>query len=589
MLDGNSRVVARSIGDHSPELRSTDFNFFRLGRHVRLVAVCVGLGLFFGISYVSLRPANYAASAVLLIDHKVIQFVRENTMFAASSVAGALLQNQVAVIQSDAIALRVIENLDLAKDKQFQRKPASPVARPANGVPGGSEKVSADPVSAAEGTAEFRGPQESALTVENIEDVLRTFKSNLHVEAGRQDYTVTIKFTSPDPVSAARIVNEISRVYLEEQAEMNKRAAEAASAWLRGRIAELGTSGRVLTEARPPTRRAGPGSVTVLGASGLVGLMLGFAAAFARELTDKRIRTPLEAVAATGVECFGSLPHMKRSPRVERAQEHGKAVTGRRVIEHHRDAFGWALDYPLSRFAHTINRIRIAADTKTSGGRSTRVIGVTSVLPGEGRTTTAANLARVMAKAGKRTLLIDAVPYNAALSRGFFAEGGAGLLGVLRKDVSLAEAICSDERTGMHLLPFPAMAEGDWSVRLLWSQAMEEFLQELQPKYDHVVFDLPPLGPVADVADAAAYLDRFLLVMEWERIDPDVVFRALVSSGSTEDKLLGVVLNKVKVSRWQAFIDREMPAPRVLSHYVRESAPSRNAAHDLSVVGSPWC
>jgi succinoglycan biosynthesis transport protein ExoP len=72
-------------------------------------------------------------------------------------------------------------------------------------------------------------------------------------------------------------------------------------------------------------------------------------------------------------------------------------------------------------------------------------------------------------------------------------------------------------------------------------------------RYDFVILDLPPLGPVVDARAMAPMIDAFLLVIDWGRTKIDVVTEALQSSEGIRDRLLGAVLNKVNVKAMSKF------------------------------------
>lgn len=568
------------------------FNWFRLGRHLRLVILSVVICLGLGLAYLHVRAELYTANARLLIDHQIIQFVREDTMFASSGVEAPLLHNQVAILESEILARKVIANLDLLAEEQFQPGPpgvleetsAALIAFLASALTAvldewGTQATALLPILAVAETGQSRegGNKSDSYTEDAGEDVTRdidwaldTFQRHLQVDTARRDHTLEIRFTSPDPALAARVTNELMRVYLEDQAEENQRAAQAASSWLRGRIAELGTTSRVLNEANPPRKPAGLGGVVVVSASVAFGLMFGLAAAFAREVTNRRIRTPREAAAAAGTGYLGTLPLVSRRSRRKRLVAGDAAKNGQRTLPTQLAAFSWALDRPLSQFAHTIRRIVVATDAAAPAGSKMTALGVTSVLPHEGRTVVAANIARVAAVGGKRVLLVDAVPYNRGLSRGFGTEVGPGLQEVLDGSANLEDAVWLDPLTGMHLLAASDNSAQNASTLQTWSTAMDSFLGAAAKSYDCILFDLPPLTPVADVAAAARVLDCFALVLEWERLAPDLVPKALATAGLGEEKLLGVALNKARMSRWQAFIDRDVSPAAMFGRYVND-------------------
>lgn len=553
-----------------------DFDWRHLFRHVRLFALSITICLALGLAYVGWRTPAYKAAATLLIDHKVAEFLQQDAIHAASNVSDALLWNQVAILRSEAIALKVIDSLGLEDHFSLVGNLRAPVPwleskleeTVSIGSDGGNPADSTPPIGSG---------------MEAMSSTLIAYNRNLLVEAPGMDHTITIQFTARDPELAAMTANEISRVYLQEQAEINERAARAArtaSASLRDRLAELGTSARVLSPARPPRDPTGVGSSIVIAASVVGGLLFGLVGAFLREITGRRIYTPEEAAAASGAPYVAGLPRMRgRSVHIvkkdgirtseEVLADYGlRASKDQHVIQEQARAFSWALEYPLSRFAHGINRLSIAVtDNADSDGGLHRAIGMMSVGPKEGTTVVAANLAQVLAKRGLRVLLVDAVPHNRALSRGFSQEG-PGLLEVLETKAEFCRAVRVDLGTGLHFLHLSAVSAQQATSGQIWCQAMQQLVKHEQ--YDYTIVDLPPIGLVPDVVAAARSLDGFILVVERGVVAMDLLIKTLASAGSVQDKLIGVVINKIKKSRWQAFIDGESQPRRAYSRYVNE-------------------
>src|SRR5205085_959231 len=99
---------------------------------------------------------------------------------------------------------------------------------------------------------------------------------------------------------------------------------------------------------------------------------------------------------------------------------------------------------PFSRFTETVRGIKVAADTTTLPAPGTRVIGVVSAVPGEGKSTIAANLAQLMAHAGSPTLLIDGDLRNPSLTRRMTPQAEIGVDDIIEGRVKLADATWRD-------------------------------------------------------------------------------------------------------------------------------------------------
>jgi polysaccharide biosynthesis transport protein len=77
------------------------------------------------------------------------------------------------------------------------------------------------------------------------------------------------------------------------------------------------------------------------------------------------------------------------------------------------------------------------------------------------------------------------------------------------------------------------------------SEAMKDVFNHLRQMYDYVIVDLPPLAPVVDVRASTHLVDSFIFVVEWGATKIDIILHALQRSQIVQERLLGVVLNKV--------------------------------------------
>src|SRR6202023_2584500 len=110
------------------------------------------------------------------------------------------------------------------------------------------------------------------------------------------------------------------------------------------------------------------------------------------------------------------------------------------------------VDEPLSAFAEEFRSIKIAADIGGLSGNR-RVIGITSTLPGEGKSTVSCNFAELIAHSGKRVILLDGDLRNPTLTRALAPAAKAGLLEVLSNQLTLKDVVCFDEDTGLSFVP----------------------------------------------------------------------------------------------------------------------------------------
>jgi capsular exopolysaccharide synthesis family protein len=170
-----------------------------------------------------------------------------------------------------------------------------------------------------------------------------------------------------------------------------------------------------------------------------------------------------------------------------------------------------------------------------------RVLMVTSSGPGEGKSTTVANLAVTFAQLGKKVLLVDADLRKPTVHHTFAVNNQVGFTTVLTKQASLEKAVVETDEQDLYVLtsgPIPPNP-----AELLSSKSMEQFIEEAKEQFDFVLFDTPPLLAVADPQILANQCDGSILVVYSERTEIELAKKGKELLVNAKAKLLGVVLN----------------------------------------------
>ncbi len=214
-----------------------------------------------------------------------------------------------------------------------------------------------------------------------------------------------------------------------------------------------------------------------------------------------------------------------------------------------RDAASWVVRHPFSLATQTLRQI-ISAKLQWQSG-TFRTLGVTSCLPGEGKTIVAANLGHLIASTGKKVLLVDGGVHNRDLSKALAPDVDSGLVDVIGGRSTRVESVSVNYKTNLHFLPL-GKPRSD-ALNNTWRNPMESLLKDACDTYDWVIIDLPPMDPLADVRDAASIIDAFLVVVEWGHTPAAIVEEALARSGVVKGKLLGTVLNRIDASKIRTY------------------------------------
>lgn len=179
----------------------------------------------------------------------------------------------------------------------------------------------------------------------------------------------------------------------------------------------------------------------------------------------------------------------------------------------------------------------------SSVDKNIKSISITSFNAEEGKTTTISNLAIMMAKAGKKVLLIDADLRRSKIHEYFEMNNISGLTNALILDKPLKGVIRKSGVKGLDILtsgpkpPNPSEILGSDSMKMLISQAKEE--------YDRILLDSPPIGAVTDPAILAAIVDGTILVVNYGKTNIEEAKRSKLLLENVNANILGVVLNKI--------------------------------------------
>lgn len=176
-----------------------------------------------------------------------------------------------------------------------------------------------------------------------------------------------------------------------------------------------------------------------------------------------------------------------------------------------------------------------------------KTIMVTSSGPGEGKSTTAANLAVVFAQLGKKVLLVDSDLRKPTVHHTFGMNNLIGFTTVLTKQTTLASAIVETEEKDLYVLPSGPIPPNP--AEMLSSKAMEQFIADVKAAFDYIIFDTPPLLAVTDPQVLAKKCDGTILVVFSGKTEREQSVKGKELLEKAKSKLLGVVLNDKELQK----------------------------------------
>ncbi len=319
------------------------------------------------------------------------------------------------------------------------------------------------------------------------------------------------------------------------------------------------TEARLVTVASAPRAPSSPKTSLTLALAAICGFGLGIMSAFGRERMSRQIHTRAQLESLLGTTCLAVLPAFAgKRPAIGKGGSPRDSAAFREISE----------VAPFSATAEALRYIKVAIDLHPGGSK---VVGIVSALPGEGKTTVAAGFAAFLAKGGSRTLLIDADLRNPSMSNTLGYANVPGLLDLVAGQSSFENLVITDTKHKFDFLPASTRIRPSNSSDVLSSPTMKQMLKTAKNDYDYVLVDLPPILPVVDVKAAAHLFDAFVLVVEWGSTSTDEILKAVAASPILSERLLGAVLNKadeVVMRRFEGYSDRRY------NYYTDEKIPT---------------
>ncbi|MBI4342789.1 MAG: polysaccharide biosynthesis tyrosine autokinase, partial [Candidatus Omnitrophica bacterium] len=260
----------------------------------------------------------------------------------------------------------------------------------------------------------------------------------------------------------------------------------------------------------------------------LVGLLLGLGGAFFLEYLDQTIKNAGDVERVIGVPVLGLIPY---DPAMGRSGNGKRAVIS--VVTRQ------SSDQPA---AEAFRALRTNV-TFVGAERPLQFISITSPGPGEGKSTTAVNLAAALAQGGQRTLLIDGDLRRPLIHRAFALVQEPGLTDVLVGRATAREAVRPEVAPGLDVLPSGSIPPNP--SELLGSGAMHSLIGDLRRDYHYIIIDTPPALPVTDASVVASSADAAILVIKSGDTEETAAQRALDQLRRVHARIAGAVLNGV--------------------------------------------
>lgn len=334
--------------------------------------------------------------------------------------------------------------------------------------------------------------------------------SRVHASTELNTVLINITVTDTSPVQSAAIAQAVSDSLIRAVDELEKPK--------NGGTSPVRLS--IIKPASAPLAPSGPNTKANLLLAGLSGLTLGLAAALLRSTLDNRVRSEADLRLVTDAPVLGAIAFDQdavKKPLLTQAQTQSPR-------------------------AESFRQLRTNLKFTNVSGRAKTIL-VTSSLPGEGKSTTATNLAIALAQTGQTVCLIDADLRRPMVNEYLGLDRSAGLTTALIGVTEVQDLLqpWGEDRlfvlTSGQIPPNPS--------ELLGSEAMKQLLEHLETVFDAVVIDAPPILPVTDAAVLSQNVGGVVMVVGTQKVKRNELEKSLDALNLVSATVLGVVLNRL--------------------------------------------
>ncbi|WP_457973905.1 polysaccharide biosynthesis tyrosine autokinase [Arthrobacter sp. D1-17] len=345
---------------------------------------------------------------------------------------------------------------------------------------------------------------------------------------------INISVANESPVQAAAIAQAVAASLINAVDELERPSrADASPVKL-----------SIITPATAPAAPSSPNVRLNLILGLLVGITLGVALAILRSVLDTRVRGEADLRRITDAPILGGISFdsdaTKKPLLTQAAPQSPRAESFRQLRTN-------------LQFAHVSHK--------------SKTVLMTSSLPGEGKSTTATNLAIALAQAGQTVALVDADLRRPMVAEYLGLERGAGLTTALLGQASVEDLLQPWGSDELYVLAAGQVPPNP--SELLGSDLMKELITKLEATFDAVVIDAPPLLPVTDAAVLAQQVGGVVVVVGTQKVRTTDLEKSLAALRMVHADVLGVVLNRLPSKGPDAYAYR---------YYSYENGPAASEA-----------
>jgi capsular exopolysaccharide synthesis family protein len=374
-----------------------------------------------------------------------------------------------------------------------------------------------------------------------IQQEINRVISSLRAEAAaakQREHSLESSRSSSQGHLTANTEAQVGLFGLQQRAEAAKQIYEGYLNRAKEVAAESGLQqpdATVNSAAAPPLHPSSPNMRLAMAAGAVLALIGAALSALIAEMWDSSLRSRQDVERELGLPLAGALPDFA-------------SVRGRKA--RHAKPGDYIVSHPLSSFAEAYRNVR-AFVLLASPDRSAKTIAITSSVPREGKSLTSLCLARTLAMAGSRVILVDCDMRQRGVTK-LIGDTDIGLAEVIEGRSTLSEAMVPDAKSSAWILPSTSATSPEHHD-IFDRPNVDELFTELRDSFDYVILDTPPVLGVADARVVSARADQVLYVVRWSKTPRRAAQSGLDILQECGANVAGVLLSRVNVKKQAAY------------------------------------
>ncbi len=494
------------------------------------VATCVTLA----VIYIIVTPPEYSASTLVILEpRRPFSSSPLSESLPASNLDSSQVESQIQIVKSEQVLKFVFKELNLQSDPEYIAAPSG-LARLQTSIFGG-------------GQLNMSNDRKESIAFPAFADKVSVRRIGLSL-------VLEIGFRSRSAARAASIANSITAAFIRDQIESKSLSMRRTGEWLQGKIDDIkeqrdasieavrkgnvpsmqfsASDARIISSASEPLVKSFPQTGLIVTMALAFALLSGLGAISIYHSFDRRIQTKKQIADELDLECLASIPLIKDES----------------TFKNTRDYLSYSVSEKgaYSDFAEGLRALRAFIFSVESTKPKPHKIGIISYISNEGKTTISANISYLIAKAGRKTLLIDMDLKNSTLTTGLSINSDYNIANILKTKTVHNPGSGTELANSLSFIPATSKSiTADPNIFV-----DEKILQKLFENYkdqDYIILDLPAMSISADVNAVSLVLDAVILIAEAGRTTLPDIKEMIEQLQRSNVAIMGIVLNKTDV------------------------------------------